>query len=58
MAGFRAGEDPEPDDTESNNAHAPGKHCARCGRLIEANQTARRTGDTDWMHELCPVTAD
>jgi len=41
----------EPDD---NEAHAPGQVCARCGRVITANQDARRRPDGQWIHEVCP----
>lgn len=55
MAGFRAEEVPESPHTEDSYAHAPGKECARCGSSIEADQVARRTGETAWIHDICPV---
>ena len=36
-------------------AHAPGQECPRCGRVIEAGQTARLIGDGDWVHDMCPA---
>ena len=41
-------------DPEDNEAHAPGQVCARCGRVITANQDARRRPDGQWIHEVCP----
>lgn len=55
MAGFRAEELPESADTDGGYAHAPGRECARCGRAIEPDQVARRTGDADWIHDTCPA---
>jgi hypothetical protein len=43
---------------EDHSAHAAGKTCMICGRAIEAGQDARRRGEADWMHEVCPVTTD
>ena len=37
-----------------NEAHAPGKVCARCGQVITAGQDVRRRADGGWMHEVCP----
>lgn len=39
-------------------AHAAGRICAKCDRLIEARQPARRRGETGWVHDVCPVTAE
>ncbi|HWG62409.1 MAG TPA: hypothetical protein VG253_11925 [Streptosporangiaceae bacterium] len=49
-------EDTEVDylDPESNEAHAPGQVCARCGRNITATQDARMRADGQWVHEVCP----
>jgi hypothetical protein len=41
-------------DPESNEAQAPGQVCARCGRVMERGQDARRRADGRWMHEVCP----
>jgi hypothetical protein len=41
-------------DPESNEAHAPGQVCARCGTIITASQDVRRRPDGRWVHEVCP----
>ncbi len=38
----------------SNEAHAPGQLCARCGVLISPGQDVRRRLDGTWVHEICP----
>lgn len=43
---------------EDHFAHATGKICKACGRPIEAKQAARRRGETDWVHDVCPVVTD
>ena len=43
---------------EDHSAHAAGKICKSCGRAIEAGQPARRRGETDWAHDVCPVITD
>ena len=43
---------------EDHSAHAAGKICKSCGRPIEAEQPARRRGETDWAHDVCPVITD
>jgi hypothetical protein len=48
-------EESERDTGEDHFAHAAGKTCATCGRTIEAGQVARRHGETDWVHDVCPV---
>jgi hypothetical protein len=35
-------------------ARADGKTCASCGERIGARQPARRRGDSDWVHDVCP----
>lgn len=35
-------------------AHAPGKICKNCDRRIEACEVARRRGESDWVHDVCP----
>jgi ADP-ribose pyrophosphatase YjhB (NUDIX family) len=35
-------------------AHAPGRICMACGRVIEREQAARRRGESDWAHDVCP----
>jgi hypothetical protein len=39
---------------EDNEAHAPGKVCARCGAVITARQDVRLQADDRWVHEVCP----
>jgi hypothetical protein len=41
-------------DAESNEAHAAGKICERCGAEMTARQDARRLVDGNWIHEVCP----
>jgi len=48
--GQRAGED--------HFAHTAGKICKTCGQTIEAEQAARRRGETEWAHDVCPVITD
>lgn len=40
---------------EDHFAHAAGKMCKSCGHTIEAGQAARRRGETDWVHDVCPI---
>jgi len=37
-------------------AHAPGRICKKCDRRIEVLQPARRLGETNWVHDVCPFT--
>jgi len=44
----------DPDaDYESNELHAGGKTCPRCGRLIGPGDDARRTASGAYQHEFC-----
>jgi hypothetical protein len=43
---------------EDHFAHAAGKICKSCGHAIEERQPARRRGETDWVHDVCPVIED
>lgn len=43
---------------EDHFAHVTGKTCKSCGRPIEAGQPARRRGETEWAHDVCPVVTD
>jgi hypothetical protein len=43
---------------EDHFAHAPGKTCMICSQEIKAGQAARRRGEANWMHEVCPLTTD
>jgi len=44
------------DTGEDHSAHAAGRTCAKCGDPITARQTARRRGETGWVHDVCPRT--
>jgi len=35
-------------------AHAPGRICKKCDRLIKAGQPARKRGESSWAHDVCP----
>jgi ADP-ribose pyrophosphatase YjhB (NUDIX family) len=39
---------------EDHLAHAPGRTCKACGQVIEPRQGARRRGESDWAHDVCP----
>ena len=39
---------------ESNELHAGGRTCARCGQPIGPDEDARRTASGAYQHELCP----
>jgi hypothetical protein len=41
-------------DLESNELHATGRTCARCGQTIAADQDVRRTASGAYQHEICP----
>ncbi len=43
------------DTGEDHAAHAAGKVCARCGRLIQAGQDARLRSESGWVHDVCPL---
>lgn len=36
-------------------AHADGVICQRCQRPIARGQAARRCGESDWIHDVCPI---
>jgi len=38
-----------------HEAHAPGKVCPRCGKVITVGQDVRRRADGEWVHEICPI---
>jgi hypothetical protein len=44
-------------DPESNEAHAAGQVCERCGQVITAQQDARHRPDGRWVHEECPFVS-
>ncbi len=39
---------------ESNELHAGGKTCARCGREIQPGEDVRRTLSGAYQHDFCP----
>jgi len=39
---------------EDHFAHATGRTCEACGQVIEPRQAARRRGESDWVHDVCP----
>jgi len=41
-----------------NYAHAAGRICKKCDRVIEASQPARRRGESGWVHDVCPFAGD
>jgi hypothetical protein len=41
-------------DLESNELHAAGQVCARCGRSIQPGDDVRRTASGGYKHEVCP----
>lgn len=42
-------------DPESNELHAAGQVCARCGTVITASQDVRLRPDGRWVHDECPI---
>lgn len=40
---------------DDNEAHAVGATCQRCGQPIGRGQTARLRGESDWIHDVCPI---
>ena len=40
---------------EDHALHVTGQTCAKCGRVIEPEQVARRYGEAGWVHDLYPV---
>lgn len=42
------------DTGEDQYAHAPGKVCEKCGRVILDGQPARLRGEAEWVHDACP----
>jgi len=41
-------------DLESNELHAAGRMCARCGRTMGPDEDVRRTASGAYQHEICP----
>lgn len=48
--------EPGQDTGEDHAAHAAGRTCASCGEPISSGQAARRRGENDWVHDVCPRT--
>jgi hypothetical protein len=42
---------------QDHQAHAPGRTCVSCGRIIGPGQGARRRGESDWAHDVCPPSS-
>jgi hypothetical protein len=42
-------------DLESNELHASGRVCARCGQAIQPGEDVRRTASGSYQHELCSL---
>lgn len=42
---------------EDHYAHAPRRICKACDRAIEPGQNARRRGEADWVHDICPPSS-
>jgi len=40
-------------EIESNELHASGRTCARCGQAIGPDEDARRTASGAYQHEFC-----
>lgn len=40
-------------DLESNELHASGRTCARCGRALQPDDEVRRTASGAYQHEFC-----
>lgn len=58
MAGTAGMHPPADGDSTGDGAdhfsHAAGRICANCDRRIEAREPARRKGEADWVHDVCP----
>jgi len=48
-------DDDSEDEWDSNELHAAGQVCARCGAVIQRGQDARLRADGRWAHEICPL---
>ena len=42
-------------DLESNELHASGRVCERCGQTMHPEDDVRRTARGTYQHESCPV---
>ena len=56
----RVSKDSEPDPAVGGDkfAHAAGAICKNCDAVIEPGQAARRRGETEWAHDVCPLVTD
>ena len=54
LADAKVKEDERQPSGEDHFAHAPGRTCEACGQVIEPGQAARRRGESDWVHDVCP----
>jgi hypothetical protein len=43
-------------DIDSNELHASGRVCARCGQAIQPGEDVRRTTSGSYQHELCGLS--
>ncbi len=43
-------------DLESNELHASGRVCARCGQAFRPEDDVRRTASGHYQHEVCPLS--
>ena len=41
-------------DLESNELHASGQTCARCGRKFQPGEDVRRNASGAYQHDTCP----
>jgi len=41
-------------DLESNELHATGQTCPRCGRRFQPGEDVRRTANGAFQHDTCP----
>lgn len=41
-------------DGADHFSHTAGRICAKCDRRIEPREPARRKGEADWVHDVCP----
>jgi hypothetical protein len=41
-------------DLESNELHAGGRTCARCGRMLKPGEEVRRNASGAFQHDTCP----
>jgi len=54
VAGMRTDGGESAGDGADHFMHAAGRICLKCDSRIEARQPARRKGEDDWVHDVCP----